>query len=179
MQNLLHSLVKLVVALFFVLIGTIGLFIPWSVVLRTNLVQFLLEDSSNVQSDSQIIEDSLAISLFGFTFIVLGIFVIANIIINSRIKRYVMKGEGGLTEIDESVIHEYIVTYLKQQFPSRDIPVQINIKNNQIYLFIEFPTHPRDEQQKLLEKVKDDLSKLLSSKLGYRNDFRLSASFRS
>ena len=166
MQNLLHSLVKLVVALFFVLIGTIGLFIPWSVVLRTNLVQFLLEDS-------------LAISLFGFTFIVLGIFVIANIIINSRIKRYVMKGEGGLTEIDESVIHEYIVTYLKQQFPSRDIPVQINIKNNQIYLFIEFPTHPRDEQQKLLEKVKDDLSKLLSSKLGYRNDFRLSASFRS
>ena len=166
MQNLLHSLVKLVVALFFVLIGTIGLFIPWSVVLRTNLVQFLLEDS-------------LAISLFGFTFIVLGIFVIANIIINSRIKRYVMKGEGGLTEIDESVIHEYIVTYLKQQFPSRDIPVQINIKNNQIYFFIEFPTHPRDEQQKLLEKVKDDLSKLLSSKLGYRNDFRLSASFRS
>ena len=90
-----------------------------------------------------------------------------------------MKGEGGLTEIDESVIHEYIVTYLKQQFPSRDIPVQINIKNNQIYFFIEFPTHPRDEQQKLLEKVKDDLSKLLSSKLGYRNDFRLSASFRS
>ena len=166
MQNLLHSLVKLVVALFFVLIGTIGLFIPWSVVLRTNLVQFLLEDS-------------LAISLFGFTFIVLGIFVIANIIINSRIKRYVMKGEGGLTEIDESVIHEYIVTYLKQQFPSRDIPVQINIKNNQIYLFIEFPTHPRDEQQKLLERIKDDLSKLLSSKLGYRNDFRLSASFRS
>lgn len=165
MQNIFSSLVKFVIAIFFVLIGTIGLFIPWSVSMRTTLVQFFLEDS-------------LAISLFGFAFVVLGVFVIANVIIDHRHKYYVTKWENSQTDIDENLIRDYLLAYMKELFPHSDIPTHLNIKKNRFYIFIDFPYYPAEEQRDLIDKVKNDLSYLFSSKLGYHESVKLSATFR-
>ncbi len=165
MHYFLYSLIRFIAALFLVVIGTVGILIPWSENIRSTLTHFILEDS-------------IAIFLFGFIMLVTGLFSMVNILINMRRTHYVINSGSTRITVDESVIQQYLISYLKQLFPKVNVHGHAKLKSNRIQIFIEFPYHPTLEQEALVERVKKDLSSLFASKLGYTGDFRLSVSFQ-
>ncbi len=164
MSNLFHSLISLVIALFFVLIGLISIMIPWSADIRYKLIHFILEDA-------------LAISLFGFAFIVVGSAIIANILLNARHQYYHIRSGVGAIKIETAIIQQHLTLYFKELFPSNDIPCRIAMKKNKIHITIDLPFTPPTQQRELLERIKGDIQHLFATKLGYLDEFFLSASF--
>lgn len=166
MNNLFYSLISFIIALFFILLGIIGVMVPWSPGVRTDLVQFILDDS-------------LAISLFGFTSIVVGLAIAINILLNTRRQYYHIRSDSNAIAVDETVIQQYLNTYWKQLFPNNDIPNRLTLKNNKIHITVDFPHLPLSQQQVLLERIKNDLSQTFANMLGYHSEFYLSASFQA
>ena len=112
MANLFYSLISFIIALFFIMAGIVAAMIPWSPIIRTALVNFLLDDA-------------LAISLFGFASIVIGLAIVVNILLGTRRRYYHIKTTLSSAFVDENVIHQYLATYWEQLFPGAEIPFQI------------------------------------------------------
>lgn len=165
MYNFFYSLISFIIALFFILVGIVSIMIPWSENVRADLIRFILEDS-------------LAISLFGFAFLVIGLAIVINILLNSRRSYYHVKSGESAIAVDEAVIQQYLTIYWKQLFPDSDIPYKLNLKKNRIHLSVDLPYHPQEEQRLLLERIRQDLRRLFSSQIGYADEFSLSASFQ-
>lgn len=165
MRNLFYSLISLIVAIFFIMLGIIGILLPWSPTVRSDIIQFLLEDS-------------LAISLFSFVLILIGLAIVIHIVMNARHSYYYIKSGRNPTWVDESVIEDYLDTYWKQLFPKAHVTNRLMLKKNKIHLVAELPYVPHLEQKDVLERIKNDLTELFASFLGYRQPFYLSASFQ-
>ncbi len=165
MSNLFHNLINLIIALFFMLIGIVGITIPWSINVRTLLTRFIFEDS-------------LAISLFGFAFFFISLAMVTNLLFHFRQRHYTINSSNATTTVDEAVIQEYLNTYWKQLFPKNDIPCQLDLKENKIHIAVDLPYLPIQEQKPLLERIRKDLIKIFAKALGYSDEFFLSASFQ-
>lgn len=165
MNNLFYSLISFIIAIFFILLGIVNIMIPWSDEVRYSLVKFILEDS-------------LAISLFGFAFVVVGVAIAINILLNTRRKYYQLKMGTKAIKVDEAVISQYLAHYWKQLFPSTDTPCRLSIRKNKIHIVADLPFLPMLEQRQLLERIKQDLEALFEKQLGYKDEFYLSASFQ-
>lgn len=166
MYNFFYSLISFIIALFFILLGIVGVMIPWSANVRADLIDFILKDS-------------LAISLFGFAFIVIGLAIVSNILLNARRSYYHIKSGDHAIAVDEAVIHQYLKHYWKQLYPDHDIPYQLTIKHNKIHLNIDLPYQSVAEQRPTLERIRQDLRRLLNNQLGYQDEFSLSAAFQA
>jgi len=158
--------VSFFIALFFILIGIVGILIPWSINVRALLAQFIFEDS-------------LAISLFGFAFFFIGLAIAIDIVLNSRRKQYTISSLKAPATVDEEVIKEYLNTYWKQLLPNTETPCHLALKKNKIHISVELPFLPIQEQKPLLERIRKDLIGLFAQILGYRDEFFLTASFKS
>lgn len=165
MYNLIFSLITFVIALFFILLGVISVLIPWSEVVR----QMLIDAISH---------NSLAISLFGFAFIVIGFTVVFDILINSRKSYYRIKSGRHDISVDETVVQQYITASLKELFLDSDIPSRLKLKNNRFHITIDLPHQSSAMQSALLEQIKEELQRQFASQLGYKEEFFLSASFQ-
>lgn len=166
MSKLFYSLISFVIALFFILIGIVGVMIPWSINVKTLLTKFIFEDS-------------LAISLFGFAFFLIGLAMIADFFLSLRRRHYTISSLKATTTVDEVVIKGYLDTYLKQLFPKNEIPCQLTMKENKIHISVDLPYLPIQEQKPLLERIRKELIGLFAQILGYRDEFFLSASFQN
>lgn len=166
MNNLFYSLISLTIALFFLTVGVMCMMLPWSPMVRSDLIQFILEDS-------------IAISLFGFAFLIVGLAVIINIAFSTKHSYYRVRSGPQSISIDEDIIQDYLNVYWKNLFPKSTVPNRLSIKKNKIHLVADLPYIPLREQKPLLEKIKSELSELFSSTLGYQDTFYLSASFQS
>lgn len=166
MNNFFYSLISFIVALFFILLGIIGILIPWSPGIRTDLVQFILNDY-------------LVISLFGFATIIIGLSIAINILINTKRKYYHIRSDANAITVDETIIQQYLNAYWEELFPGSDIPSRITLKNNKIHISVDFPELPIGQQQLILERIKQDLRSKFAELLGYHNEFYLSSSFQS
>lgn len=166
MNHFFYSLINILNAFFFILIGIVGILIPWSVHVRTLLTQFIFEDY-------------LAISLFGFAFFITGFAIFMNILLSTQRRYYRINSSRTTTTVDEAVIQEYLNTYWKQLFPENDIPCHLQLKNNKIHIAVDLPYLPIQEQKSLLERIRIDLIEIFSKVLGYREEFFLSASFQT
>jgi len=160
-----YSLISFFIALFFMLIGIVGVMIPWSINVKTLLTQFIFEDS-------------LAISLFGFAFFLIGIAMIIDFLINAQRRHYTISSLKATTTVDEQVIKGYLNTYWKQLFPNSEIPCQLIMKENKIHISVDLPYLPIQVQKPLLERIRKELIGLFSQILGYKEEFFLSASFQ-
>ncbi|MEI8124845.1 MAG: hypothetical protein WCG42_03745 [Parachlamydiaceae bacterium] len=165
MNNFFYSLINLLVAVFFLAIGVITLITSWSTATQTTLVQL-------------IIENSFSISLFGFAFIVIGVSVIAHIVINAKRNHYYIKSENLEISVDSAVVEQYLSAYWKQLFPQKETSSKVSIKNNKIYIFVDFPHLPKSAQKQFLERVQNDIYNLLAKKLNYEKEFDIAASFQ-
>ena len=95
MYNFFYSLISFIIALLLILTGIIGLIVPWSGTIRGFLIQ-------------TITEDAFAISLFGFTFVVIGTAIASYILLNSRKHYYHIKTGDSSVLVDEGIIQDYI-----------------------------------------------------------------------
>lgn len=166
MSNFFYSLISFIVAVFFIMLGVIGVIIPWSPGVRTDLIQFILDDS-------------LAISLFGFASIIIGLAIVTNILLNTKRRYYRIRSDKNSIEVDETVIQQYLQAYWKQLFPDSDIPSRLSLKNNKIHIIVDLPPIPYGQQQLLIERIKTDLRSTFAKMLGYHHEFYLSASFQT
>lgn len=166
MSALFYSLISFVVAIFFIMIGIICMMLPWSEAVRTDLVQFILEDS-------------LVISLFGIGSLIIGLAIVVNIILGSRRHYYHVKSGSKSVTVDETLIQQYLNTYWGELFPNCSVPNKFSLKSNKIYVAADLPYLPVKEQKALIERVKTDLQDIFKRILGYQNEFHLSISFQS
>lgn len=166
MNYFFYSIISFIIALFFILLGVFGVLIPWSPVIRTELVQFILNDS-------------LVLSLFGFASIFIGLAIAINILINAQRKYYNIRSDANAIDVDETVIQQYLNTYWEELFPGSDIPSRVTLKNNKIHISVDFPPLPLARQQLILERIKQDLRGKFAEILGYHREFYLSTSFQN
>lgn len=165
MTRFFNALFNSILALFFLLIGITCILIPWSIDLRATLIQLILEEP-------------LLLSLFGIAFFISGLAIAIHLVLNQRRSSYTVKSGPNWYSVDETVIQQSLTHYWKQLFPNHEVPTQIAIKKQKIRIAIELPYHPPSEQRPLLEKIKDDLTEIFSSKLGYPKNFSLNATFQ-
>ena len=137
--------------------------IPWSAAIRTAFIQFILEDA-------------LALSLFGFGFILIGLAMVTHILQNSKRRYYYVRSDQSVL-VNETALEEYVNAYWKQLFPGRDIPSRLTLKKNKIQITAALPDLPFDQQKQLMEKIKNDLDDHFKQLLGPQSEFSLMASF--
>lgn len=160
------ALVSLLVAFFFIVLGLMGMILPWSVTARTAVIEFLLLNT-------------ITLSIFGFFFFVVGVATIFYIFETSK-RRYIrITKEGYKTEISEAVVNDYLSSYFRELFPRTDIPFKTELKKKRAEITIDLPFVTKDEQKDLLEKIEKELSNLFRDILGYRKELRLIISFEA
>lgn len=138
---------------------------PWFPEMRANLITFLLENS-------------IAISLFGFAFLTIGTVMVMNFLLGMQRKYYEFKIGQHSVNVDEELVNSYLQIYFKELFPSQEVPCRLIIKQNRFHITADLPCVPSSQRSILLEKIKNDLNELFSNQLGYESDFYLSTSFQ-
>jgi hypothetical protein len=165
MKNILYSLISLVVALFFILLGVIAALLPWSVAVRSDLISLILEGS-------------MTLFFFGCGFILIGCAIVLNIFISGRRSYYELKGGESGVLIDENILQDYVQNYWKQIFPKSEVPTKLSVKRNRMHITADLPYVPKSQRDVVLEQIKHDLEEIFSKYVGYNNSFSLSISFQ-
>lgn len=165
MANFFYSLIRFFVAVFFILLGIIGMVIPWSETIRTALIQFVFENA-------------VLISVFGFGCLLIGVILVTNIILNSRRRYYYVRSDHYAVSVNKLAVEQYVNTYWEQLFPNREIPSRITLKRNRIHITADLPYLPIEEQPQLVERIKDELDTHFKRWLGPKSQFNLRISFQ-
>jgi hypothetical protein len=165
MKNFFTYLITFVIALFFIMLGIISIMLPWSPNIRTDLVQFILEDS-------------VMIFLFGFALMVIGVAIVVNVLLGFKHHYYEIRSKNHAMYIDESLFQDYLNTYWKHLFPNQDIPNRVTIKRNKVHVIADLPPIPLNEQKAIIQRVESDLSDIFTRLIGYRNEYIISISFQ-
>lgn len=166
LNNLFYAVLSSVFAIFFCVLGGISILIPWVTQVRTDVVQAILEGS-------------LAIFVFGFVFLFIGITILVNIILSCRKRFYHLRSGKKAVTIDESFFDQYLEEYWKGIFPHCEVSYKLIIKKNKLHIVADLPYMPLDQQKLLLERIRHDLRDLFTQIFGYRGEFFLSASFQN
>jgi hypothetical protein len=166
MNHLFQSILTFTIALFFLMLGIFTMMLPWSPHMRTELIQFILEDSP-------------ALFLLGLGFVGVALALIIHLILGATTHYYQLRSEPYQVWINEEVIQGHLNSYWKTLFPQSQIPNRLSVKKNKIHLMADLPFVPISEQKNILEQIKNDLAILLSKSLGYNDAFFLSASFQA
>lgn len=166
MTHFFYSLISLIISLFFILLGVIGLLFPWFPSMRETLVHFIMENS-------------LMMFLFGIALTVSGVAMISHLIYTSRRHSYEIRSGRQIYRIEQSLIEDYLNTYWKQLFPKIEIPNHVSIQKNKIHITADLPYIPIEQQKSLLERIEHDLSDIFTRVLGYRDEYIISISFQS
>lgn len=164
--NLLYSCISFAVSIFFILLGIIGLLLPWSDYLRADLVDFILGNS-------------MAISLFGFGFLIIGLASLIYMIQGLKSRYYYVKVGKKSVIVHEEIIAEYLKTYWRQVFPGQEVSSRIVLKKKNLKLYADLPYVPKEEHQTLMNKIQEELQDIFVNILGYHNPFILALSFKS
>lgn len=164
MFKFLYSLISFAIAIFFIMLGALSVMVPWSATIRTDLIQFLLENS-------------IAIALFGFGFIIIGFTMVIILILSFKKHHYHIRSGTHSVAVDEALIQQYLQSYWKQNYPDEEIPTRLTLKKNRIHIFADLPYAPPPEQKACIQQIQQDLRDIFSRILGYTNEFVLSITF--
>lgn len=162
----LYLAISFLLGLFFLIVGGIGIALPWSDILQIELVQFIYEDK-------------LILPLFGFGLALIGVSLIMYTWWTTK-RHYVLirSGDHAIT-LNENVIRHYLNSYWEEQFPKHHIPSDLKIKKNAIQIQADFPFLPYSEQKDFLKKIQEDFNDIFGRVLGYPYEIQLIASFQT
>ncbi|MFQ5730149.1 MAG: hypothetical protein ACE5GN_07295 [Waddliaceae bacterium] len=164
-SKLISSFFIILVAIFFILLGIIFIMVPWLPAIRSHIISLL-------------INNSVALSLFGIVSFTIGSAIAMNVILSARHRYYRIRSGANAVAVDETLIQQYLDSYWAKLFPNYDVPSRLILKNNRIHMVVNLPYLPLSEQKPLLERVESDLSEGFANVLGYNKEFYLTASFR-
>lgn len=164
MFNFFYSFVCFVVSLFFLLLGVICLILPWSAAVRTDLIQFILENTT-------------AIALFGLGLVIIGSLIAINFILGFKKRYYYIEAGKKSVAVDETLIQQYLHTYMKQLFPQCEVPTRLILKKNKIKVIADLPETPLVEQNAIIQRIQQDLEDIFKRILGYSHELIFAISF--
>lgn len=141
-----------------------GVILPWSSTLKFSIAEFF-------------IENTVTLSLFGLSFILVGVSLVIYTFINTRRRYYFVRTGNQAVLVNHTVVCQYLEAYWKTQFPEAPVYFKVTIKRKSIEIVAELPALPLEDQRRVLEKIKDDLENLFGHTLGYSYDVHLYASF--
>jgi hypothetical protein len=162
---MIYFFINFLIALFFIILGIIGIILPWSAGARTQAIEFILTNS-------------ISLSLFGFTFLVAGLASLFQIVQGSKKQYFTLTREGLKADVSENVIKFYLVNYFQEIFPYTEVPCQIDLKKSRLDIMADLPYVHKQEQKELLKKIEADLSELFREVIGYQKDLRINISFQ-
>lgn len=90
---------------------------------------------------------------------------------------YIFSMGNNLISVSEKAISETLIPYWKKLFPGENVIFQVKIPNNVVEIWVDFPSIPAGQEKGLLQRVEDDLERLLGNLLDYRKEFNLIARF--
>jgi hypothetical protein len=165
MNSLLYSFIRFFIGLFFILLGLIGIILPWSNAVRLAVIQFIQDEP-------------LTLSLFGLSFILIGLALLTHLLMASKRHYYQVRSGDQSVTVDQSVIQQLVEAYWKERFPDRDIPCELRLKKNKIYLTADLPYLAANEQKPFLNQIKRELESHFKQLLGPQAEFNLFVSFQ-
>jgi len=163
-SNLFYSIFSFFTALFFVLLGTVCISLPWLPNVRFDLVHFFLEGS-------------LAIVLTGTILIIAGLAVLAYMFLGRR-RHYTIRSTQGMVAVSEKVVNEYLSAYLNALFPEREAAHELRIQKRKLIISAELPSVSESEQEPLIRRMNREIAEILEEKLGYTEAYQLSVTFK-
>src|SRR4051794_27688168 len=116
--KLFYSFFILLIALCFIILGLMSILLPFSETLKNSFILF-------------VIENSIALNLFGFSFLIAGLLLMGSFYQGLRRQYYFVKSNP-LLAVDEAVIHHYLRSYWEQKFPDKTVPTRLHLKKNKI-----------------------------------------------
>jgi hypothetical protein len=167
MIHFFYSLITFIIALFFVMVGLLGLMIQFSTNIRAEVVGFIYEDT-------------LFLSLFSLASLLIGIAIVFSLLASFK-KRYIkIKSKNNHAfYLDESLFQDYMKSYWNQLFPKQDIPNHVVLKKNKVLITADLPYIPEAQQKALLTRIDQDLKEMFTHLLGYRQEYVISISFQN
>lgn len=166
MTHYFYSFITFFIALFFILLGIIGILLPWFPAMKALAITFL-NDYSGLTF------------LFGLCFLTIGVAVALNVLFSSRRSHYNLKIKDHKVSINAELLQNQLQRFLSELIPDQDVPCRLQLKRNQIYVTLDFPFVEPAEQKHLLEQVGNELKGFFSSIIDYQQPLHLSASFKS
>lgn len=164
MLQFLYSSIIFLIALFFLIFGSIALLLPQFTAVQDAVIHFITHYNWPWH-------------LFGLALCFIAMALFGHIWhINQRRSLTLRKGVYETT-IHEGVVDDYLKSYFSKTFPKQEIPYRFLIKKKKIQISADLPYYPKEEQKDLLEKVHSDLSDLMHNFLGYNQMLDLSLSF--
>jgi hypothetical protein len=165
MNHLFYSIITLLIALFFIILGAIAMIIQWSHHVAITVIDFMLNHT-------------LSISVFGFLAVVIGIALVINVVQSALTRYYRIRSDKSPISLSDTLISDYLSTYWKELFPYAEVPCRILLKKHRIQIVADLPPFPIGEQKELLKRIEEDLLDLFRSVLGFRDELDLSISFQ-
>ncbi len=158
--------VSWILGAFCCLIGIFSVILPWS--------PFLQQSATDL-----IVNHTLILSLFGLGLVLIGISIVIYAIFNMGHSYAYIKVGNRPVSLDENLIEQYLQNYWKKNFPNHQIPFYMSIKKNSIQIVADLPPVPEADQDRFLDKIREDFSHLFSGILGYQNEIYFIAHFQT
>lgn len=159
-SNLLFSGVHLLVTLFVLTFGLILLIMPYAEGFRYGIAEFFMARPAMLFSLGLMVFGSGAFLMLGFFFM-------------HRKRYFKLKMQCGKTEIEESIIKEYVREYWESLFPKKNYELEVVLGQSQKLEIVTKLPESLDDSSQLLERIKSELGVLLARKLGYEKEFVL------
>lgn len=166
MINFFYVLITLVIALFFIGLGLIGVLIQASSNIRADVITFILEDH-------------LFILISAIASLLIGAAIIFYVITGFGKRYHQIKSDKGSFYLDESLFEDYMKNYWKQLFPKQEVPNHVLVKKNKVQITADLPYVPENQQKALLARIDRDLKDIFHRLLGYKQEYVISISFQS
>jgi len=164
MKHFFRTLINLIQALLFLILGAIGIVLTWSVKLQEVAIQIIRGQP-------------IVVFLVGLGFLAIGIALLLSWRQGLRNRYYYVRTGKRSAVINEKLVDNYLRTYWQERFPKLDIESQASLHRKQLQILVHFPSITKDQQQSILTQVQSELEELLTHYLGYHEPFYLMATF--
>lgn len=158
-------MITAILALFFLILGILGMLLPWSPTIRAEIVDFLLANT-------------FTLSLFGFLFFIMGLGVLIQLLLGLRRHYFTSRLKAVDFDVSEKVIRDYLSVYFRDLFPFSEVPCQILLKKKKAKIIADLPPVPKGEQGAMVKKIEHDLADIFRDLIGYPHELLLSISFQ-
>lgn len=160
-DNVIFSAVQLFVVLFCLSLGGFCLMIAYSPAVRLFF-------------ENVMIHQYMIFSRIGFGIVCFGLILLIFFLTLNRKKYLTFKMHGSKTLIDGAIIRDYLKCYWKEVFPQHEIMYELVLHLPQkIEIIVELPNSFQENREMFLRRIENELSVLLSRKLGYDEEFLL------
>lgn len=113
--------------------------------------------------------------LFSLGLVVLGsgVFLMLGFFFMHKKRYYKLRMQCGKTEIEESIIKDYVKDYWESIFPGKPFELEVVLGRSQKIEIVTKLPQGKEDSKELFERIKSELGVLLARRLGYEKEFVL------